>query len=59
MRWRPPAGENTREARVVAVSRLALAARINHGVPLSDLVEHFTALTAAEQCLLTEQKVNA
>ena len=51
--WRPPAGEATPEARLVAVSRAALAARIKHGVPLSDLLGHMQTLALVEANLMS------
>lgn len=47
-----PAGEATQAARVVALSRAALAARIKHGVPLAELTSHFVTLSIAEGVLL-------
>ncbi len=49
---RPPAGEASHEARMVAVSRWSLAARIKHGVRMSELRAHFEALSEAEEALL-------
>lgn len=47
----PPAGEETAEARLVNVSRMAVAARIKHGVPLADMVDHIITLALVEERL--------
>lgn len=49
-----PAGEATRAARTVQVSRLALAAKLKQGVPMSELTAHFTTLSIAEGVLLSK-----
>ena len=50
-----PAGEDTPEARLVNVSRMSLAARIKHGVPLSELLGHFQTLALVESDLMSRQ----
>lgn len=49
----PPAGERTPEARLINVSRMALAARIKHGVPLADMLSHFQTLALVEANLMS------
>lgn len=51
--WNPPAGESTPEARLVAVSRAALSARIRQGVPLQELLGHFQTLALVEERLMS------
>lgn len=53
----PPAGEATPEARLVNVSRMSLAARIKHGVPLAELLPHITTLAEVEQHLIQREEV--
>ena len=48
-----PTGEHSLEARLIAVSRTALAARIKHGVPMRELVHHVAMLADAEEALLS------
>lgn len=50
-----PGGENTREAREIALLRTALAAQIKQGKPMADLIERFTFVTLAEGMLLDTQ----
>lgn len=52
----PPAGEASPEARLVNVSRMALAARIKHGVPLVDMLNHFQTLALLEERLRSYQE---
>ena len=53
-----PAGEGSPEARLVQVSRWALAARIKHGVPLSDLLSHCQTLALIEASLCSYEKAD-
>lgn len=49
-----PTGELTLDARYLALSRASLAARIKHGVKMSDLVSHIETLTEGEEALLSK-----
>jgi hypothetical protein len=51
----PPAGTDTPLARLVDVSRIALAARIKHGVRLSELLDHIQSLALIEEELLSRR----
>jgi hypothetical protein len=47
-----PAGEATRDARCVALSRWILAAKLKQGVPMKELMDHFLQLSIAEGLLI-------
>lgn len=49
----PPAGTDSPEARIIDVSRMSLCARIKHGVPLVDLLDHFQTLAHVEANLMS------
>jgi len=51
-----PAGEGSPEARLLNVSRWSLAARIRHGVPMSQLLDHLQTLALVEEKLLSYQE---
>lgn len=48
----PPAGEATPEARLVNVSRMAVAAKIKHGVRLAEILPHLHTLAELEERLI-------
>lgn len=47
-----PAGERSREARMLAVSRAALAAQIRQGRPLAEILPALIRAAGAEEVLL-------